>query len=205
MDVKPSSSIKWYCDDVLVKSEYAQHSNYTFTPRALGTYFIKLSVDGFTNPMGPTKVNVIAEPTPTPTPKVTYLLPENQIYNSSSVPLVFEFNKSPSWIGYSLDNVANVTITGNTTLTGVSNGNHSLVVYANDSLGNPARSQTINFTVNVPEDYEALIAIASLVILVVVGVVLVVYFKKFRIRNKQSFLPPSTLTDCSQYSLGFSI
>ena len=59
------SNITWYLDDVAVKSEWATSSNYTFIPKALGTYFIKLSVDGFTNPppMGPTRVTVVSEST----------------------------------------------------------------------------------------------------------------------------------------------
>lgn len=58
------SNITWYCDDVAVKSEWATSSNYTFIPKAIGTYLIKLSVDGFTNPppSGPTKVTVITDP-----------------------------------------------------------------------------------------------------------------------------------------------
>jgi hypothetical protein len=68
IDVKPSSRIKWYCDNVLVKSEYSLHSNYTFRPEAMGTYMIQLSVDGFTSPMGPKEVTVTAETMPSPTP-----------------------------------------------------------------------------------------------------------------------------------------
>jgi hypothetical protein len=68
VDVKPSSRINWYCDDVLAKSEYSLHSNYTFNPKATGTYLISLSVAGFTKPSGPTKVTVIAAPMPSPTP-----------------------------------------------------------------------------------------------------------------------------------------
>ena len=66
VDVNPSSRINWYCDNVLVKSEYSSHSNYTFTPKATGTYMIQLSVDGFTKPSGPTKVTVIAAPISSP-------------------------------------------------------------------------------------------------------------------------------------------
>ena len=58
-EVSEISNITWYCDDVAVKSEWATSSNYTFIPKAIGTYLIKLSVDGFTNPppSGPTQRN----------------------------------------------------------------------------------------------------------------------------------------------------
>lgn len=68
VDVKPTSFIKWYCDDVLVQSEYTTHSNYTFTPKSPGTYYIELSVDGFTKPSGPRKITVLKEPPTPPAP-----------------------------------------------------------------------------------------------------------------------------------------
>lgn len=81
-------------------------------------------------------------------PQPLILSPENIIYNGSSVPLQFAIGNSPvSWIGYSLDDKANVTVTGNTTLTGLTNGKHYLTVYTNDTLGNSYASQTVNFSV----------------------------------------------------------
>ena len=51
-------------------------------------------------------------------PTIEILSPENKTYTSSSVPLTFTVTDySPiSWMGYSLDNQPNATITGNTTL-----------------------------------------------------------------------------------------
>lgn len=56
-------------------------------------------------------------------------------------------SKSTPWIGYSLDGEANVTITGNTTLTNVSYGIHSIRVYTNDTSGNMGSSDIVYFTV----------------------------------------------------------
>jgi len=67
-EVNPSSHVEWYLDGVVVQSEYTSSSRYIFAHRALGTYMIGLAVDGITNPMGPKKVTVIAEPTSAPTP-----------------------------------------------------------------------------------------------------------------------------------------
>jgi hypothetical protein len=91
--------------------------------------------------------------------------------------LVFTVNKPVNWTGYSLDGEANVTITGNTTLSGLSNGLHNITVYAKDEFENMAASKTISFSVEVP--FPAVpIAAASVAIVVVVGVGLLVYFKK---------------------------
>jgi hypothetical protein len=56
-------------------------------------------------------------------------------------------NEPTSWVGYSLDARANVTIAGNRTLTGLSDGSHSLRVYANDTDGNTGASETIYFSI----------------------------------------------------------
>jgi hypothetical protein len=90
-EVSSFSNMTWFCDDVAVQSELGMSSNYTFIPKALGTYLIKLSVDGFTNPppMGPTKVTVIAEPKPSPTPIQSPS--ETSTPTQSSTPIVPEF------------------------------------------------------------------------------------------------------------------
>jgi hypothetical protein len=56
--------------------------------------------------------------------------------------------KSINWSGYSLDNLANVTARESATLTELSEGNHSVVVYANDTFGNMGSSSTVYFSVD---------------------------------------------------------
>ncbi len=80
--------------------------------------------------------------------KIIILSPENKIYYENSVPLAFTIDKPMSWIGYSLDGAANITITGNTTLTSLAYGEHNLIVYANDTLGNERSSDRVYFTVS---------------------------------------------------------
>jgi hypothetical protein len=46
---------------------------------------------------------------------------------------------------YNSDDKANVTITRNTTLSGLSNGSHSLIVYANDTAGNVGKADFVFF------------------------------------------------------------
>jgi hypothetical protein len=80
-------------------------------------------------------------------PKISYLSMENKTYTTPDIPLNFTVSENASQVTYSLDGKENVTISGNTTLTGLSIGEHTLTVYARDDAGNIGASQTINFTV----------------------------------------------------------
>ena len=121
-------------------------------------------------------------------PNVLILSPQNESYevaniSLSSIPLDFTIDKTTSWIGYSLDNKSNVTIVGNTTLTGLSESQHSLTIFANDTIGNMGASQPMNFTITVSNVLKALpfptlpIATVSSAVAVAVGAGLLVYFK----------------------------
>jgi hypothetical protein len=78
---------------------------------------------------------------------VTIISPLNTMYTASSVPLEYSVNEPTAWVGYSLDGAANVTLSGNTTLSGLSLGSHALAVYANDTSGNWGLD-TVSFTVS---------------------------------------------------------
>jgi len=82
-------------------------------------------------------------------PVIEVLSPVNMTFTNASLSLSFTvYDFSPiSWIGYSLDNQANVTVTGNTTLTNLPIGQHSIIVYANDTYGNMGYSDKIYFTI----------------------------------------------------------
>ncbi len=82
-------------------------------------------------------------------PAIAILSPQNQTYTNRTVPLTYAiYDFSPiSWTGYSLDGQANMTITGNTTLAGLSFGSHNVSVYSNDTYGNMGSSETVYFTV----------------------------------------------------------
>ena len=114
-------------------------------------------------------------------PKISLLSPLNQTYSKSTVSLAFSIDKPVNWISYSLDGQQNVTITGNTTLTNMTNGLHTLTVYANDTFGNVGASQTITFKIALTTFPTATVAAASgALAVVVVGAGLLVYFKKHR-------------------------
>ncbi len=106
------------------------------------------------------EVWIVGQKDTTP-PVITLLSPKNRTYTSSFIPLTLTLNEPTSWVGYSLNGEANVTImTGayyngivpfpsmiNTSLFGLSDGPHSLTVYANDTSGNMGSSDTVSFTV----------------------------------------------------------
>lgn len=110
-------------------------------------------------------------------PKVSVVSPENKKYPSSSVPLAFAVNKPVVWLGYSLDGKDNATISGNTTITDLTNGLHNVTVYARDEFENTGASETISFSVEVPFPL-APIAAASVAVVAVVIAGLLLYFKK---------------------------
>jgi N-acetylneuraminic acid mutarotase len=112
---------------------------------------------------------------------VSVVSPENKTYAANNVSLAFTLNKPAVWMGYSLDGQETVTVTGNTTLNALSNGLHNITVYAKDEFENTGVSETISFSVDVPEPSESLptiVVIAPIASVAVVGVGLLVYFKK---------------------------
>jgi parallel beta-helix repeat protein len=81
-------------------------------------------------------------------PVITITSPVNDTtYNTDSVDLNYSINEPTTWQGYSTDGAANITLLGNTTLTGFTDGLHILTVYANDTSGN-MNSTTAWFTID---------------------------------------------------------
>jgi hypothetical protein len=110
-------------------------------------------------------------------PNILIEMPLNQTYSNSSASLTFFVDKPVNWTSYSLDRQQNITISGNTTLTGLSNGVHTVTVYANDTYGNMGSSETVYFTISDPFPI-ALIASVSAASVAIIGVSLIIYFKK---------------------------
>jgi len=111
--------------------------------------------------------------------------PVNQSY-SGGVPLVFMVDRLCSWFGYSIDGLSNVTVSGNTTISDLSEGWHTVTVYTNDTLGNAGSSETISFYVEAQAGllqtlFVGVAAIAA------AGFGIVVYARKHR-RNQQQNL-----------------
>lgn len=125
-------------------------------------------------------VNFTIDTTP---PSISVLAMENKIYDTSEVSLSFAVNEQVPQIAYSLDGQANLTIAGNTTLTDLSGGAHSVTVYAADVAGNIGASEIITFTIAKPEPQPepfqtAPLAATSGALVAVISIGLIAYFKK---------------------------
>jgi hypothetical protein len=122
-------------------------------------------------------------------PKISILSEENKIY-ITSVPLNFTIDTSASWMGYSLDNQSNSTILGNFTLTDLTDCSHSIIIYANDTVGNMGKSETFFFAVNNPTptpinpDFSVNLSYISAIVVVIaivaVASIALVYFRRRR-------------------------
>jgi hypothetical protein len=127
----------------------------------------------------------------TTTPTISITSPENQSYVTPNVPLIFTTDESVSWMGYCLDGQANVTIAGNTTLSELSEGAHSLIVYAKDMAENTGASEVIYFSIETPqpEPFPLLILGAVTVIViafVMLGVGATLVLRKRRVSQEKS-------------------
>jgi len=121
-------------------------------------------------------------------PNIGVLSPENKTYSVDSVPVTFTVDESPSWIGYSVDGHANVTTLGNTTLSELLDGTHSLVVYANDTAGNTGASETISFSIEPPplESFNPLWIMIAIVIIGGAVTASLIYFTKIQKSNREN-------------------
>jgi N-acetylneuraminic acid mutarotase len=91
-------------------------------------------------------------------PKLQITSPENRTY--SKVNLTFTINRGAAWIGYGLDNQANVTVKEgtNSNLVGLSQRSHSIILYANDSQGHMGYSNIVHFSYDsIPPVIEILV------------------------------------------------
>jgi parallel beta-helix repeat protein len=115
-------------------------------------------------------------------PSISIISPQNTTYTTNSINLQFTVDEETSWMGYSLDGQDNITITENTlNLTGLSDGSHSLTVYAADTSGDTGTSETIYFKID-----TSLITwvIGIIVIVAVVGAAFLAYFLKIKKATK---------------------
>jgi hypothetical protein len=103
---------------------------------------------------------------------------ENKTYDTSNVPLNFTLNELASQIKYSIDGQDNVTIAGNTTITELSEGAHNVTVYAWDIAGNAGASETIYFSVKMPEPFPTTLVATATASVVAIVAGLLIYFRK---------------------------
>src|SRR4030067_238374 len=118
-------------------------------------------------------------------PMAVILSPENKIYAPTEVPLIWTCDEEIISANYFLDEplYGAITLSGNTTLAGLTNGTHTITVYCFTERGQ-ATSQTIHFTVEPEsqrqaEPFAPLAAVAvAIAATALAGAGLSVYFKK---------------------------
>jgi hypothetical protein len=169
-------------DDDPYLTEISQELNLTNIPEGKqnvtiqaigdGTYFNDVFYNTFSI-TGSSSISFTIDTTP---PTISVLSIQNTTYDMTDIDLNFSVSEPVSQITYSLDGQENVTIAGNTTLAGLSVGEHNVTVYAWDATGNVGASKTIAFTVTLFPDVP--VAAASIATIAVVGIALLVYFKK---------------------------
>lgn len=127
-------------------------SNGTYNPLEINSWFRIKTIDDVTIVYydGVEVLTLFSENLPSEVIKV--LSPENRTYNTPDVPLEYMVNKIFYTATYSLDGQANQTIIGNTVLTGLIEGPHSIVVYIEAAPENITASKTIYFTVSLVDN-----------------------------------------------------
>jgi hypothetical protein len=120
------------------------------------------------------------------TPPSVSVLPMDKTYNTSDVPINFTVNESDSQVKYSLDGQENVTVAGNTTLTDLPNGEHTVSVYATDTAGNTGASETVSLTVHKEiDDFPTWLG-PAIATIATVGAALIICLVKFKKQPKKS-------------------
>jgi hypothetical protein len=117
----------------------------------------------------------------TTSPSISVLPIKNVTCKTPDVSLNFTVNEVVAEFSYSLDGQNNVTVTGNTTLSGLPVGEHNVTVYAWDVAGNVGASETMPFTIFEPEPFVvAPVVAASIAVVASVSAGILVYFKKLK-------------------------
>jgi hypothetical protein len=109
---------------------------------------------------------------------------QNMTFRTSNVTLSLVSNKPVSQLIYSLDSQSNMTADDNQNLSisNLSNGNHTLIVYAKDTYGVVSNSSIVSFNVKVQEPFPWGILVAVLIVssIAVLSVWLLIYHKRVK-------------------------
>lgn len=112
---------------------------------------------------------------------ISVVSPSNTTFPTDEVDLTLSIDAPVRRISYSLNGADNVSIAGNTTLRGLPNGLHSIIVYAEDYFGDIVSSNTIYFTVDTEAVSNEWIIGVVVAVIAIIGVIVGVFvFKKLR-------------------------
>ncbi len=117
-------------------------------------------------------------------PVVTVTSPGNTTYSVTSVALSYSVSEEASFVKYNLDGASNVTIGGPTTLSDLSYGVHSIILYAEDMDGNQGTSGTIYFTISAGTTSEEPFPTWIIAVIIVAVVAVILFFFVRIIRKK---------------------
>jgi len=174
-----SESTSWLGYSLDDQADITITGNTTLKALADGTHSLTVSAKDKAGNTGLS--DMVYFTTDTTTPSISIVSLENKTYETTDISIEFTIDEPVSWIAYSLDGQANVTITGNTTLTGLSDGSHSLIVYARDTAGNTGASEPIHFSVETQEAEPFPIWTVPIFVLVAAGAAaLLIYFTKVK-------------------------
>ncbi|MGO8805694.1 MAG: Kelch repeat-containing protein [Candidatus Bathyarchaeia archaeon] len=79
-------------------------------------------------------------------PTIQINSPGNSTY--SKVTLAYTVDRVAAWVGYSLDNKKNITVSSEIQLFNLTQGQHNIILYCNDSTGNMGSSNRVFFSIN---------------------------------------------------------
>jgi len=134
--------VTWMAASLDGQSNITIAGNTTLTDLTEGSHMLQVYAQVPTGSIGASEIVTFTVDFP---PNITLLEPIDMPYNTTDIPVEFNVSKSVSWIGYSLDDQDNVSISGNMTLFDLPYGEHILTIYAADVYGNVGQSQTVTF------------------------------------------------------------
>jgi hypothetical protein len=120
-------------------------------------------------------------------PNISIISPLNIIYLQREIPLIFFTDEACQNLSYRIDNHNPVHINGNTTLTGLTNGSHKIVIRGNNTVGRFGHSNDTYFIVrlqgrdllaNELSNTSLGLSIVMVILMVAVASALLVYFRR---------------------------
>jgi hypothetical protein len=116
-------------------------------------------------------------------PEIVLLSPQNQTYTSTEVPLTFATNETILYVNYVLDPLegnGSQYLTGNTTLAGLSDGMHKLIVTVHTERGIAQQSTffTVSQETETRQPFPTVPVVVVSIVSVVVALGILVYLKR---------------------------
>jgi hypothetical protein len=119
-------------------------------------------------------------------PTVIINSPTNTTYDTNQISLSFTVNEEPTLKFYSLDGKTNTTIVDSIVLSDLSNGEHRLIMYAEDLAENIGVSKFIVFTITSENDNSSQLWVAIIIGMIAsAGFIFSAYIARDLIKNRR--------------------